>query len=89
MTEDGFHTTLGRLGVINTYPDLIEHLECHFSTEEMARLKREPIFFYLGADKRDRERIWNAIECRLHKRERYGGQPDEFECMARKPLAAE
>jgi hypothetical protein len=65
---------MGTLGVIDKYPDIIEYLEFHFSPEEMKRLEKEPIFFFLGADRRDQERIWNAIECRLYKR---------------KPLAAE
>ena len=68
MSQSECTRFMGTLGCIDRYPDVIEYLEYHFSAEEMARLKKEPLFFYLGADRIDQDRIWNAIECRLYKR---------------------
>lgn len=69
MTQQSeFLRIVGALACITDYPDTIEYLEFHFSAEEMERLKKDPLYFYMGADQQDQDRIWNAIECRTHKR---------------------
>ena len=46
-----------------------DYLEPHLSEAEARQLKLNPFVFFLGTDEATQDRIWNAMECRVHKRE--------------------
>jgi hypothetical protein len=48
--------------------DVIEYLEYHFAPSEMRAIKEDGVHFYMRASEADQDRIWNAVECRMHKR---------------------
>jgi len=49
--------------------DGFEYLEFHLSPLEARQIQLNPFAFYMGADEATQDRIWNAMECRVHKRE--------------------
>ena len=69
MKQNEFFHLLGHFRNMGRDPDVVEYLKGHFSPSEMDSLKSDPIYFYMGASEADQDRIWNAVECRMHKRQ--------------------